>query len=72
MEGAKTVPPAEASLIAMLDVVMGPLWVWIGFREQPSLATFIGGVFVLGAAAWRIAPELRRRREDLAPAAPLV
>jgi drug/metabolite transporter (DMT)-like permease len=72
MEGAKHVPPAEASLIAMLDVVMGPLWVWLAFRETPSLATFIGGVFVLAAAAWRLAPELRRRREDLAPAAPLL
>jgi drug/metabolite transporter (DMT)-like permease len=70
MEGAKTVPPAEASLIAMLDVVMGPLWVWIAFRERPSAATFVGGLFVLAAAAWRIAPELRRRRNDLAPAAP--
>jgi drug/metabolite transporter (DMT)-like permease len=72
MEGAKHVPPAEASLIAMLDVVMGPLWVWLAFREQPSVSTFIGGGFVLAAAAWRIAPELRRRREDLAPAAPLL
>ncbi len=72
MEGAKTVPPAEASLIAMLDVVIGPLWVWLAFREEPSLATAIGGGFVLAAALWRLAPELRRRHEDLAPAAPLV
>ncbi|MDE3175702.1 MAG: DMT family transporter [Pseudomonadota bacterium] len=71
MQGAKTVPPAEASLIAMLDVVLGPLWVWLAFREQPSLATAIGGGFVLAAALWRLAPELRRR-ETLAPAAPLV
>ena len=33
MEGAKHVPSAEASLIAMLDVVMGPLWVWLAFGE---------------------------------------
>jgi drug/metabolite transporter (DMT)-like permease len=72
MEGAKHVPPAEASLIAMLDVVMGPLWVWLAFSERPSVATFVGGAFVLAAAAWRLAPELRRRREDLAPAAPLL
>ena len=72
MEGAKFVPPAEASLIAMLDVVLGPLWVWLAFSERPSLATAIGGAFVLAAAIWRLAPELRRRREDLAPAAPLV
>jgi drug/metabolite transporter (DMT)-like permease len=72
MEGAKHVPSAEASLIAMLDVVMGPLWVWLAFAERPSLATAIGGAFVLAAAVWRLAPDLVRRREDLAPAAPLV
>jgi drug/metabolite transporter (DMT)-like permease len=72
MEGAKHVPPAEASLIAMLDVVMGPLWVWLAYREVPSPATFVGGMFVLAAAAWRLAPELKARREDLAPRAPFV
>ncbi len=61
MEGAKTVPPAEASLIAMVDVVMGPLWVWLAFNERPSAATIVGGLAVLAAAAWRIAPELKRR-----------
>ena len=71
MEGAKTVPPAEASLIAMLDVVIGPVWVWLAFREAPSVATFVGGLFVLAAATWRIAPDLRRGGA-LAPAAPLV
>ena len=72
MEGAKFVPSAEASLIAMLDIVMGPLWVWLAFRETPSLATAVGGVFVFAAAVWRIVPDLRRRREDLEPAAPVV
>ena len=72
MEGAKLVPPAEASLISILDVVMGPLWVWVAYRETPDTATYMGGAFVLAAAAWRLWPELRNRREDLAPAAPLV
>jgi drug/metabolite transporter (DMT)-like permease len=72
MEGAKHVPPAEASLIAMLDVVMGPLWVWLAFAERPSPATAIGGAFVLAAAAWRLAPDLMRGRGHLAPAAPML
>jgi drug/metabolite transporter (DMT)-like permease len=72
MQGAKTVPAAEASLVAMLDVVIGPLWVWLAFREQPSFGTFIGGGFVLAAALWRLAPELRRRSGGLAPAARLL
>ena len=61
MEGAKHVPPAEAALIAMLDVVMGPLWVLLAFGEKPDATTLVGGGFVLAAALWRLAPELRRQ-----------
>ena len=62
MEGAKFIPSAEAGLISHLDVVLGPFWVFIAFRENPGLATLIGGAIVLGAALWRMAPELRQER----------
>jgi drug/metabolite transporter (DMT)-like permease len=62
MEGAKFIPSAEAGLISLLDVVLGPLWVFIAFGENPGLATIIGGAIVLGAAVWRMAPELRQER----------
>ena len=39
MEGAKFIPSAEAGLISLLDVVLGPLWVFIAFGENPGLAT---------------------------------
>jgi len=68
MEGAKYVPPAEAALVAMLDVGLGPLWVLLAFGERPDLTTVIGGAFVVGAAVWRLAPELLRPR-IVAPAA---
>ena len=58
MEGAKFIPSAEAGLISLLDVVLGPLWVFIAFGENPGLATMLGGAIVLGAAVWRMAPEL--------------
>jgi len=62
MEGAKFIPSAEAGIISLLDVVLGPFWVFIAFRENPGLATLIGGAIVLGAALWRMAPELRQER----------
>jgi drug/metabolite transporter (DMT)-like permease len=62
MEGAKFIPSAEAGLISLLDVVLGPLWVFIAFGENPGLATLLGGAIVLGAAVWRMAPELRQER----------
>jgi drug/metabolite transporter (DMT)-like permease len=60
MEGAKFIPSAEAGLISLLDVVLGPLWVFIAFGENPGLATLLGGAIVLAAAVWRMAPELRQ------------
>jgi drug/metabolite transporter (DMT)-like permease len=59
MEGAKFIPSAEAGLISLLDVVLGPVWVFLAFRENPGLMTVLGGAIVLGAAAWRMAPDLR-------------
>ena len=72
MEGAKFVPSAEAALVSMLDIGMGPLWVLLAFGEVPDVTTMIGGGFVIAAAVWRLAPELLRPSDTVAPArAPL-
>jgi drug/metabolite transporter (DMT)-like permease len=62
MEGAKFIPSAEAGLISLLDVVLGPVWVFLAFGENPGGATMLGGAIVLSAAVWRMAPELSRER----------
>ena len=62
MEGAKFIPSAEAGLISLLDVVLGPIWVFLAFGENPGAATLLGGAIVLGAALWRMAPDLRREQ----------
>ena len=63
MEGAKFIPSAEAGLISLLDVVLAPIWVFLAFGENPGAATLLGGAIVLGAALWRIAPDLRREAD---------
>ena len=51
---------------------MGPLLVLLAFGETPDFTTLIGGAFVVMAAVWRLAPELRRPFRTVAPAvAPL-
>jgi drug/metabolite transporter (DMT)-like permease len=62
MEGAKFIPSAEAGLISLLDVVLGPIWVFLAFGENPGAATLFGGAIVLGAALWRMAPDLQREQ----------
>lgn len=49
--GGRLIPAAEVALITLLEVVLGPLWVWIFRAEQPTAATLAGGAIVLGAVA---------------------
>jgi len=49
----------EVSLLALLEVVLGPLWAWLGAGETPSTATLYGGSIVLAAL---IGNELLRLR----------
>ena len=48
---ARLLPPAEVALLSLLEVVLGPLWVWLAYSEQPSTATLVGGVVVTAAVA---------------------
>jgi len=39
----------EIALIGLLEVVLGPLWAWLGASEVPARATITGGAMVLAA-----------------------
>jgi drug/metabolite transporter (DMT)-like permease len=47
--GAKSVPAVTLSLVAMLDVVLNPLWSWIGVGEVPAQSAYLGGAIIVGA-----------------------
>lgn len=50
--GARFLPAAELTLLSLLEVVGGVLWVYLpifGIHEVPSPLTIVGGVIVLGA-----------------------
>ena len=38
---------SEVALFALTESILGPIWVWIGVGEQPSLLTIIGSGIVL-------------------------
>jgi drug/metabolite transporter (DMT)-like permease len=52
--GARLIPAAEVALITLLEVVLGPLWVWIFLGEGAGAATLAGGVVVLVAVAIQV------------------
>ena len=38
---------AEVNLFFLLETVLGPLWVWLVIKEQPSFETIVGGVIIV-------------------------
>ena len=47
--GARLIPAAQVGLITLLEVVLGPLWVWLALDERPSTLTLVGGAIVIAA-----------------------
>jgi drug/metabolite transporter (DMT)-like permease len=47
--GARLIPAAQVGLITLLEVVLGPVWVWLALDERPSTLTLVGGAIVIGA-----------------------
>ncbi len=47
--GARLIPAAQVGLITLLEVVLGPLWVWLALDERPTTLTLVGGAIVIVA-----------------------
>jgi len=48
---ARSLAAHEIALLALLEVVFGTLWAWLGAAERPSTPTLVGGLVVLTALA---------------------
>ena len=57
---ARVLPGPEISLLALLEVVFGVLWAWLGANEAPSAAVLAGGAVVLLALAGNEAIALKQ------------
>jgi drug/metabolite transporter (DMT)-like permease len=57
--GARLIAAAQAGLITLLEVVLGPLWMWLIYREQPDGLTLAGGTVILGAVLVHAVADLR-------------
>ncbi|MHA1599809.1 MAG: DMT family transporter [Alphaproteobacteria bacterium] len=59
--GSKSVPAAELTLLSMIEVVLGPLWVWMALGETAGFYTLLGGAVLLIAIAGNALSGLRRK-----------
>ena len=48
---SRTLHAPEMALIGLIEVVLGPLWAWLGAGEVPAAATIVGGFVILAAVA---------------------
>ena len=41
------IPAAEVNLFFLLETIIGPIWVWLIIKEQPTIETLQGGVIII-------------------------
>jgi len=59
--GLKRVFAVEGALLAMIEPVLNPVWVFLGYGERPSPGAIAGGIIILIAIAARTIVVERRR-----------
>jgi drug/metabolite transporter (DMT)-like permease len=62
MRGAPHLTSAQVGLLALLEVILAPIWVWIAFAEVPAPLALMGGGIVLSALVVHSALSLRRSK----------
>ena len=45
------IPAAEVNLFFLLETIIGPIWVWLIIKEQPSIETLQGGIIIIATIA---------------------
>ncbi|MCB2110583.1 MAG: DMT family transporter [Defluviimonas sp.] len=59
--GSRAVPAAEIGILAMAEVMLSPVWVWLVLGEWASAATFAGGSILMVAIAFNALSGMRHR-----------
>lgn len=68
-KASKLIASAEISLIALMETLLGPFWVWLAVGEEPSPSTLIGGTIVVATLIGHSLAALRAERAKAAAAA---
>ena len=54
------IPAAEVNLFFLLETIIGPIWVWLIIKEQPSIETLYGGAIIIATIAIHSFLKLRK------------
>ena len=56
------IPAPELSLVVLMEMILGPYWVWLGIGERPTDSALIGGGIVLATLVAHSVISLRKER----------
>jgi len=59
--GPRYLPAPEVNLVMLLEIVLGPYWVWLVLDEEPGIRAIVGGAIVLAVLALHSAAALRAK-----------
>lgn len=65
--GARRAPATQVALVALLETVLGPLWVWWWVGERPSDWTLAGGALVMTVIVVNALADLRAETVPVQP-----
>jgi len=60
VRASRALSAPEIALLALLEVLLGPIWAWLGAGEVPTSATIVGGGIVLFALVFNELASMRR------------
>jgi drug/metabolite transporter (DMT)-like permease len=63
--GLKRTLAIESVLLAMMEPILNPLWVFIGYGEKPGFWTILGGSIILGMLAVQVVLSERNRMKAM-------
>jgi drug/metabolite transporter (DMT)-like permease len=61
--GVRLIPAAQSALIAIIEPILGPIWVWIFLGEQPTAVVLVGGTIVIVSVSARTLLTVRQQPE---------
>jgi drug/metabolite transporter (DMT)-like permease len=67
LSGTRYISAAEVGLFALVETVLGPIWVWIGIGEVPAPITLVGGSIVMAAIVINAALALKHPQPTTEP-----
>lgn len=61
--GVRFIPASHSALLAMLEPILGPVWVWLALGERPAATVIAGGTIVIVSVAAKTLLDLREGKE---------